>query len=150
MASRWQHCVRFDQPEIGFKTPKTQAILEMIIYLEQIFCYTCCNTPKRVRIGGAQFRVIAPGQHSSRNSRAFRGTEGMQIKSRAGEIRYSVANGSPPLRHFIKRSCVARFNDTELGPANSLHAFAYYSKWIPHTSSKTQALKIQGPKRHES
>ena len=33
---------------------------------------------------------------------------GPRFKSRAGQIGHSVANGSPPLRHFFERSCVAR------------------------------------------
>ena len=33
---------------------------------------------------------------------------GLRFKSRAGQIEHSVANGSPPLRHFFERSCVAR------------------------------------------
>ena len=35
------------------------------------------------------------------------GAEGQKFKSRAGQIEHSVANGSPPLRHFFERSCVA-------------------------------------------
>ena len=31
-----------------------------------------------------------------------------RFKSRAGQIGHSVANGSPPLRHFFERSYVAR------------------------------------------
>ena len=33
---------------------------------------------------------------------------GPRFKSRAGQIEHSVANGSPPLRHFLERSCTAR------------------------------------------
>ena len=36
------------------------------------------------------------------------GAGGLRFKSRAGQIGHSVANGSPPLRHFVERSCVAR------------------------------------------
>ena len=36
------------------------------------------------------------------------GAGGLRFKSRAGQIGHSVANGSPPLRRFFKRSCVAR------------------------------------------
>ena len=35
----------------------------------------------------------------------------------------SVANSSPPLRHYFERSCVTVRNDAEMGPINSLHAF---------------------------
>ena len=50
------------------------------------------------------------------------GAGGLRFKSRAGQIGHSVANGSPPLRHFFERSCVAhRRIDAEMGPANSLH-----------------------------
>ena len=36
------------------------------------------------------------------------GAGGLRFKSRAGQIQHRVANGSPPLRHFFKRSYVAR------------------------------------------
>ena len=36
------------------------------------------------------------------------GAGGLRFKSQAGQIGHSVANGSPPLRHFFERSCVAR------------------------------------------
>ena len=43
-----------------------------------------------------------------------------------GQIGYSVANGSPPLRRFEK--CVAfRYNDSEMNHADSLLALAKYS-----------------------
>ena len=35
------------------------------------------------------------------------GAEGLRFKSLAGQIGHSVANGSPPLRHFFERSYVA-------------------------------------------
>ena len=35
------------------------------------------------------------------------GAGGLRFKSRAGQMGHSVANGSPPLRHFFERSCVA-------------------------------------------
>ena len=57
------------------------------------------------------------------------GAGGLRFKSRTGQIGYSVANGSPPLRHFFERSCVARGNDAEMGPANLLHAAACYSEY---------------------
>ena len=34
--------------------------------------------------------------------------EGMRFKSLAGQIGRSVAYGSPPLRHFFERNCVAQ------------------------------------------
>ena len=53
----------------------------------------------------------------------------MCFKSRAGQFRHSVANGSPLLQHLIESSCVAcRRNDAELNFANSLHTSALYSK----------------------
>ena len=36
------------------------------------------------------------------------GAGGLRFKSQAGQIGHSVANGSPPLRHFFERSCVTR------------------------------------------
>ena len=63
---------------------------------------------------------------SSSNANAFVSeAECLMFKSRAGQIRHSVANGMPLLRHFFTRSCVVHMRyDPELGPANSLHASA--------------------------
>ena len=36
------------------------------------------------------------------------GAVDLRLKSRADQIGHSFANGSSPLRHFFKRSCVAR------------------------------------------
>ena len=53
------------------------------------------------------------------------GAGGLRFKFLASQIGRSVANGSPPLQHFFKRSCVAhRRNEAEEGPANLLHALA--------------------------
>ena len=60
---------------------------------------------------------------SSGNAFSFSG--GLRFKSQAGQVERSVANGSPPLRHFFERSCVALRNDVEMDPANSLHTLAY-------------------------
>ena len=35
------------------------------------------------------------------------GAGGLRFKSRASQIRHSIANGSPPLQYFFKWSCVA-------------------------------------------
>ena len=43
------------------------------------------------------------GHYSSGNALV----SGARFKSRAGEIGHKFANGSLPLRHFLKRSCVA-------------------------------------------
>ena len=48
-----------------------------------------------------------PASWSSGNA-FVSGAGGLRFKSRAGQIGHSVANGSPPLRHFFERSCVAR------------------------------------------
>ena len=56
--------------------------------------------------------------------------ESLRFKSRASHIEHSVANSSPPLQDFFKRSCVAQaqeHGDTEMGPTKSLHALEYYS-----------------------
>ena len=37
---------------------------------------------------------------------------------------HSVANGSPPLGHFFKWSCVGGSADAEMGPINFFHALA--------------------------
>ena len=36
------------------------------------------------------------------------GAGGLRFKSRVGQVGHSVAYGSPPLRRFFERSCVAR------------------------------------------
>ena len=50
---------------------------------------------------------IQPASWSSGNA-FVSGVGGLRFKSQAGQIGHSVANGSPPLRHFFERSCVAR------------------------------------------
>ena len=59
--------------------------------------------------------------------------EGLRFKSRASHIGHGVANSSPPLQHFFKRSCVAQaqeHRDAEMGPTKSSHALEYwYSKY---------------------
>ena len=58
--------------------------------------------------------------------------EGLRFKSRASHIERSVANSSPPLQDFFKRSCVAQaqeHGDAEMGPTKSSHALEYYSKY---------------------
>ena len=51
------------------------------------------------------------------------GAGGLRFKSRFDQIRYSVANGLPRLRHFFERSSGTRKRyDAEMCPANSLHA----------------------------
>ena len=49
---------------------------------------------------------------------------GLRFKSGAGQIRHSVANGSPPLQHFFEIAVLSGRNDAKMGPANSLHASA--------------------------
>ena len=48
-----------------------------------------------------------PASWSSGNA-FVSGAEGLSFKSRASQIRHSVANGSPPLQQFFERSCVAQ------------------------------------------
>ena len=49
----------------------------------------------------------SPASWSSGNA-FVSGAGGPRFKFRAGQIGHSVANGSPSLRHFFERSCVAR------------------------------------------
>ena len=44
------------------------------------------------------------------------GVGGQKFKSRTGQIEHMVANGSPPLRYFFERSCVARAQWLGNGP----------------------------------
>ena len=58
------------------------------------------------------------------------GAEGLKFKSRVGQVRYSVANGSPSLRPLFENCCVARrSNIIEMCSANSLHTSAWYSEY---------------------
>ena len=50
------------------------------------------------------------------------------LKSRAGQFGHSVADGLPLLQHF-KGAVLPGRRDAEMGPANSLHTSAYYSKF---------------------
>ena len=50
---------------------------------------------------------VGPASWSSGNA-FVSGAGGLRFKSRVGQIGHSVANGSPPLRHFFEWSCVAR------------------------------------------
>ena len=52
-------------------------------------------------------RYICSASWSSGNEFVFK-AEDLKLKSQAGQIGHSVANDSPPLRHFFKRSSVAR------------------------------------------
>ena len=64
-------------------------------------------------------------QASKSSSNLFvSGAEGMKFKSRASQIGYSVANGSPLLRYFFKRTRTARAQNAEIGLANSSHSLA--------------------------
>ena len=59
--------------------------------------------------------------------------EGLRFKSRDSHIGHGVANSSPPLQHFFKRSYVAQMQehgDAEMGPTKLSHALEYwYSKY---------------------
>ena len=74
-------------------------------------------------------RLFAHAPSWSSDSEFVCGAEGLRFKSRAGQIRHSVADGSPLLQHFIGKSSLARTrNDAEMGLANSLLASAWYGK----------------------
>ena len=54
----------------------------------------------------------------------------VRSSNRASQVRHIVANDSPFLQHFIKKSCFAsRRNAAEMGTANSLQAVAYYNEY---------------------
>ena len=57
---------------------------------------------------------------SNPNKIAFvSGTEGLRFKSLTGQIKHSVANGLPPLRHSSNKAVLGGRNDAEMGPVNS-------------------------------
>ena len=75
------------------------------------------------------FSVNLPISWSSGIAFVF-GVEGLRFKSRAGQIGHSVTFGSPPLRQFFERRCVAyRRNNPEMSPASLLHVSAQYAKY---------------------
>ena len=54
----------------------------------------------------------------SRSAFVF-GAGSLRCKSRASQIEHSVANGSAPLQHFLKKTCVSRrSNDTWMGTSS--------------------------------
>ena len=63
-----------------------------------------------------------PASWSSGNA-FVSGAGGLRFKSRAGQIGRSVANGSPSLRHFFERSCVARAQWRGDGPRQLVTRF---------------------------
>ena len=63
-----------------------------------------------------------PASWSSGNA-FVSGAGGLRFKSQAGQIGHSIANGSPPLRHFFKRSCVARAQWRGDGPRQLVTRF---------------------------
>ena len=73
------------------------------------------------------FKLMAPASWTSGNA-LVSAAGGLRFKSRTGQIGHSVTNGSPPLRHSLKGAVLPGRNDAEMGPANSLHASAYYSE----------------------
>ena len=58
------------------------------------------------------------------NGNVFIPGAGGLIKSRAGQIGQSVANGSPPLQISLKKAVLPERNDAVLAFANSFHALA--------------------------
>ena len=93
-------------------------------------------------------QIYSLGKPASRSSsNAFvSGAVGLRFKSRAGQIKPSVTNGSPTLQHFFEKSCVAQAQWRGDGPTNSLHASAYYSEYnekfdlIPLVSEITRQM----------
>ena len=73
----------------------------------------CC--PKSLLIPTALFQSKVCKEKSSGNAAFASRVEGLKFKSRAGQIGHSIDNGSPSLRHFFERSCVAsrRNNSTQ-------------------------------------
>ena len=69
--------------------------------------------------------TINKSKNISSGNAFLSGAGDLRFKSRAGQIGHSVADGSPPLRHFFERSSVARrLNYPEIDPVNSSHALA--------------------------
>ena len=52
------------------------------------------------------------------------GSGGLRFKSLAGQIGHSFANGSPPLKHFFKRSCIVWMQQRGDGPRQLVTRFS--------------------------
>ena len=48
------------------------------------------------------------------------GAGSLRLEFRPGQIGHSVANDSPPLRHFFERSWLPQGNEAEMSTAKSL------------------------------
>ena len=59
------------------------------------------------------------------------------------EIEHNVANGSPPLRLFLKEAVLPSRNDMKMGHANLLHALALHCKYNKRFDSINYAAKKQ-------
>ena len=66
----------------------------------------------------------ASNQPVGRAVTCLSGVGGLRFKSRASQIGHSVASDIS-----LERAVLPGRNDVEMGPANSLHASAYYNKY---------------------
>ena len=53
----------------------------------------------------------------------------LRFKFQAGQSAHSVACSLPPLRYFFNGAVLPNHNYAKIGPANSLHASAFYSEY---------------------
>ena len=128
------------QYQLGALRSNRKTFFGLHLYLAE----RCCKNPQTARgpayckSGPAIARLVGV------TGNAFvSGAGGLRFKSQAGQIGHSVANGSPPLRKSdtvlptarhrcdisSKEAVLPGRNDAEMGPANSLHASAYYSDY---------------------
>ena len=84
------------------------------------------NSPKRsisaISFQGWQWKVKVLLDHQMLDA-FISGAGGPRFKSRAGQIGYSVANSSPPLRHFFERRFVALGQWDKNGPCKLVAGF---------------------------
>ena len=70
-----------------------------------------------IKITWLNFLIIVLKFKSWSSGNAFiSGAGDLRIKSRVGQIRRRIANGSPPLQHFFETSCAARAQGRADGP----------------------------------
>ena len=100
-------CINLDNFDQHFHTTQIFHTLKICHPFCNIYRISAfCLSSKTKLISKITFASIIHFSWSSGNA-FISGAGGLRFKSRTGQIGHSVANGSPPLRHFFEWSCVA-------------------------------------------
>ena len=106
-----------------------QKLVLQKLFLNRFFHKTCGPSPLLVLLKN-MLCVKSSLPASKSNCNAFvSGAGGLRLKSRASQIGHSVANGSPRLRHFFKRSYVARAQWHGDGPRQLVTRFGVLQQY---------------------